>query len=77
MAVKIQRTSDSIILTLPSSMEVFDIQSIINRFKVLEILSRSKATNDQLDELVRDSKSNWSPQVKDRLSQMDEFKDLF
>ena len=77
MAVKVQRTSDSIILTLPSTMDLYNIQSLINRFNVLDIISKSTATKDQLDDLVATSKSNWSTEMKEKLSEMDEFKDLF
>jgi hypothetical protein len=77
MAVKIKRTPEAIILTLPSTMEIYDIQSLINRFNVLEIMSRSKAKPEHLAELTSSAKKNWSPEMKERLSKMDEFKDLF
>lgn len=77
MPVKIQRTSDSIVLTLPAEMNIYNIQRLIDKFNALEILSRSKATEEQVNELVAASKGNWSSVMKVKLAQTDEFKDLF
>ena len=77
MAVLIERTDTEFIIKLPLSIDPIDIQDALEYFQFVDIVSRSKATQDDIDELSKDVKAGWSQDMKDRLSQLDEFKDLF
>ncbi|MEZ4987735.1 MAG: hypothetical protein R2795_22350 [Saprospiraceae bacterium] len=77
MPVIVERIDNEILVRIPSTMDIEFIQSVIDRMKFFEILSRSKATDEDIDRLSKLTKKNWSPDIKNRLSQMDEFKDLF
>ena len=77
MGVKIERTSEAIVLTLPPSMDMYNLQELVDRLDALAVLAKSKATRTHLDELVREAKPNWSPDIKKRLGDLEEFKGLF
>ncbi|PHI18023.1 hypothetical protein CEQ90_20110 [Lewinellaceae bacterium SD302] len=77
MSVIVEQVDNEILVRIPSTMDIEFIQSVIDRMKFFEILSRSQATDEDVDRLSKLTKKNWSPEVKARLSQMDEFKDLF
>jgi hypothetical protein len=77
MAVVIERTDTEFIIKLPLSIDPIDIQDALEYFQFVDIVSRSKATQDDIDELSKEVKAGWSQDMKDRLSQLDEFKDLF
>ncbi len=77
MAVIIERTDSEFIIKLPLSIDPVEIQNILEYFKFVDIVSRSQATQEDIDELSNEVKAGWSQNMKDRLSQLDEFKDLF
>ncbi|MEM6769587.1 MAG: hypothetical protein AAF597_03290, partial [Bacteroidota bacterium] len=77
MAVTIERVNDEILVRIPSTIDIEVVQSLIDRMKFFEILSRSKATDEDIERLTSKTKRNWSPDIKRRLSELDEFKDLF
>lgn len=77
MAVGIERTDSEFIIKLPLTVNPIDIQKALDYFSFLEIASRSKATQEDITELSALVKKGWSPKMKERLSKLDEFKDLF
>ena len=77
MAVIIERTDSEFVIKLPLSIDPVEIQNILEYFKFVDIVSRSQATQEDIDELSNEVKAGWSQNMKDRLSQLDEFKDLF
>ena len=77
MAVTIERTEEEFIIKVPLDVNPVDIQNILEYFQFLDVVSRSKATEQDIEELSKEVKSGWSQEVKDRLSQLDEFKDIF
>ena len=77
MAVVVERIDNEILVRIPSTMDVEFIQSLIDKMKFFEIVSRSKATDDDIDQLSKVTKKNWPPDVKSKLAELDEFKDLF
>lgn len=77
MAVTVERLDNEILVRIPSTMDIEFVQSLIDRMKFFEIVSRSKATDADIDRLAKMTKKNWASEMKDRLSKMDEFKDLF
>ena len=76
MAVTIERTDNEFIIKLPLDVNPVDIQSVLEYFRFLDVVSRSKATEQDIEELSKEVKSGWSQEMKDRLSQLDEFKDV-
>ena len=77
MGIKIERTSEAILLTLPPSLDLFNLQLLVDQLETLSALATSTATETHLDELVREAKPNWSPTVRSRLASMKEFQGLF
>ncbi len=77
MAVTIERTDKEFVIKLPLDINPVDIQQILQYFEFIDVVSRSKATQQDINELSKDVKSGWSQDVKDKLSKLDEFKDLF
>jgi hypothetical protein len=76
MAVVIERTDSEFIIKLPLDVDPKDIQDVLEYFSFIDIVSRSKATQEDIDELSKDVKSGWSQGVKERLSELDEFKEV-
>ena len=57
----IERTDDEIIIRLPADIYVDDIQDMFDLIKFREISSKSKATQEQIDELSKDvGRSIWN-----------------
>jgi len=56
----IERTdSDSIIITLPSSVDKFGLQRLIDYAKYLEATSKSKAKQVDVDKLADEVNATW------------------
>lgn len=76
MTVNIERTGDEYIIKLPTNIDLPTVQKLIDDLYFYEIKSRSKATEEDIAELAKSVKENWSPAIKARLKNMEEFKDL-
>jgi uncharacterized small protein (DUF1192 family) len=55
----IERTNDEIIVRLPGNMDFESLQSTIDLLTVTELKSRSVATQEDIDRLVREVKKGW------------------
>ena len=77
MAIQIQRTETGYSIDIPATVDVLKIQALIDDLEFFDILSRSKATDADIAALSKQAKANWSPSMKKRLAELDEFKDLF
>lgn len=77
MSVIVERKDSEIIVRLPDTLGVEFVQALIDRMRFFEVLSRSKATDTDIEELSNMTKRGWSSDAKARLSEMEEFKDLF
>ena len=56
----IERTEDEIIIRIPANIDIDDIQDMVDLIKYREIVSKSKATQQQIDELSKDiNRSIW------------------
>jgi hypothetical protein len=61
----IERTSKEIIFRLPSSTKLEDVQEIANLFAFKEIAKNSKATQNDVEELVKKiKKGRWAKTKK-------------
>ena len=76
MAVSIERTDNEFIIRLPLDVDPADIQKVLEYFHFLDVVSRSKASEEDIAELSNLTKEGWSQEVKDKLAEMDEFKDI-
>ena len=57
----IERTSKEVVFRLPSSTNLADLQDIANLFAFKEISQKSKATQKEVDELVKKiKKDRWA-----------------
>lgn len=76
MAVSVERTDNEFIIKLPLTVNPVDIQKVLEYFQFIDVVSRSTATTDDIEELSKEVKAGWSREMKERLSQLDEFKDV-
>lgn len=49
----IERTADAIIVKLPTNINIEEIQRFLNYLRYKEIVAKSKATQEDVDELAR------------------------
>ena len=76
MAVSIERTDQNILITLPINIDPIDLQNALNYLKFVDTVQKSKATDDDIDELSNSVKSAMSKNIIDRLKDLEEFSDL-
>ena len=57
--MQIERTNNEILIRVASSTDLTGLQRILDYIKFREIASKSKATQEQIDELAKESKSTW------------------
>lgn len=76
MPATVERTGEAIIIKLPLNTKVKDIQCVLNYFEYIDLVSESKATQEQIDALAKEAKSGWWEKNKQRFAHLDEFKDL-
>lgn len=61
----IERTSTEIVLRLPSSTKLLDLQELVNLFNFKEIAQHSKASQKDVDDLVKKiKKGRWNKTKK-------------
>lgn len=77
MAISIERTANEFVVKLPLHINPLDIQKVLDQFQFLDVVSKSQATEEDINELSKMVKAGWSPEIKARLAAMDEFKDVF
>ena len=76
MAVTVERKEDSILITVPATIDPTEIQQILDQFRFSDILNRSQASDDDITELSRSVKKAMSKDVLSKLQKLDEFKDV-
>ena len=77
MAVlSIERTSDAVVIKLPLDSSAEYIQNMLNYFTYVQIGSKSKITQEQIDELAQQGKSGWWAANRSRFEQQEGFEDL-
>lgn len=63
----IERTSKEVVFRLPSSTKLEDLQDVANLFTFKEVSKKSKATQKQVDELVKKIKKGRWNKTKQKL----------
>lgn len=64
--MQIERTNNEILIRVASSTDLTGLQRILDYIKFREIASKSKATQEEIDELAKESKSTWWDKNKSR-----------
>jgi len=62
----IERTDNEILIRVRASTDIFGVQRLIDYLGFREIASKSQASQEQIDELARESKSGWWEENKAR-----------
>ena len=73
MGVKVERTKDEILIKLAPDTDMADVQQVLNYFNYVELVGNSEATQEEIDELAKDSKKGWWEANKDRLKNLFNF----
>jgi hypothetical protein len=64
--MRIERTRDEILIRVPANTDLVGLQRILDYIKFREIASKSKATEDQINDAAKESKSDWWAKNKSR-----------
>jgi hypothetical protein len=76
MSVTVERTSEAIIIKLPLDTNVSDVQNVLNYFEYVNLISKSEATQEDIDELAKEAKSGWWEENKERFRDIPGFEDV-
>lgn len=66
----VERTSNEIIIRLPTDLEVNDIQRMLDYLSYKRAIRKSQATQSEIDNLAKEVKSGWWEKNKNRFSGM-------
>jgi hypothetical protein len=64
--MQVERINNEILIRLSGSTDTIGLQRLLDFLKFKEITSKSKATEDQIDEIANVSKSDWWSKNKER-----------
>jgi|AntRauTorckE6833_2_1112554.scaffolds.fasta_scaffold88456_2 hypothetical protein len=64
--MKIEKTDKEILIRLDRNTDLTGLQRILDFIKFKEVASKSKATQDQIDKLAKESKVSWWENNKSR-----------
>lgn len=64
--MQIERTNNEILIRVAPNTDLTGLQRILDYIKFREIASKSKATQEQIDTLAKESKSTWWVKNKNR-----------
>jgi len=57
--MQIERTNNEILIRLSAETDLVGLQRILDYIKFIEIASKSKASQEEIDELASESKASW------------------
>jgi predicted trehalose synthase len=66
MVMIIERTEDEVIFRLPADTDITSLQRILDYLKYKEAISKSQGTEEQAQELARESKVRWWEENKEK-----------
>jgi hypothetical protein len=64
--MEIERRDNEIVIRVDGGTDLTGIQRLLDFIKFREITSKSKATQQQIDDLAKQSKSSWWEENKSR-----------
>ena len=66
MGVLVERTNDAIVLKLPLDTKASDIQWVLNFFEYVDLVSKSYARQEEIEDLAREANRDWWNENKNR-----------
>jgi hypothetical protein len=76
MQVSVERTPEAVTITLPPTVDHNDIQYLLDFFAFQEAVSKSQATQEEIDALAKEVKSGWWERNKHRFEGKEGFENL-
>jgi len=76
MAVKIESDSKEITIKIPIKSSLEDIQQILKYFTYIDLVSKSKADQEQIAKLANEVKKGWWERNKNRFADKPGFEDI-
>jgi hypothetical protein len=64
--MQIERTNNEILIRLSAETDLVGLQRILDYIKFREIASKSKASQEEIDELASESKASWWNENKNK-----------
>jgi len=55
----VEKTDNEIIIRLPKGVDIGDLESVLKYFRFRELVSKSQATQAQINEVVAEMNKNW------------------
>jgi len=62
----VERKNNEVIVKLDGSLDVDSLQQTLNYLRYLELGAKSKASEEQIDQLVKDVKKGWWKNCRDK-----------
>lgn len=66
--MQIERTKDEVIFRLPADTDIEELQALIDYFEYNQITKKSKATQQDVDDLVKEVKKGRWAETKSKLN---------
>lgn len=76
MNITVERTDKEILIKLPLTTAVSDIQQILNYFEYVNLANKSQATEEQIEDLAKEVNQSWWAKNKGRFEGKEGFEDL-
>jgi len=57
--MQVERTNNEILIRLPANTDISGLQRILDYLQFREITAKSQATENDIDDLAKESKSDW------------------
>lgn len=64
--MKLERTDTEIVVRIPASVDLTELQDLLDYLKYKELTSRSEATQTDIDELTRSANKSIWDKIKNR-----------
>lgn len=64
--MQVERTNNEILIRLSADTDISGLQRILDYLKFREITAKSQATEDEINDLANESKSDWWLKNKSR-----------
>jgi len=76
VAVTVERTDEAIVIKLPLDTSAADVQQVLNYFEYIDLVSKSKASQEDIDALAAEAKAGWWARNKERFKDLPGFEDI-
>ncbi len=76
MGITIEKTDEAIWIKLPPDTAETDIKHFLSYFSYVNLVSKSQAKQEEIDELAREVKKGWWEKNKARFKGITGFEDL-